>query len=78
MEPSPEIAVTKQEGIPLDPQEDPRAGDGEMSHQDFQWVVDNHVVNILEGLAPSEMEEPTFSVSIRRARNVELQPLWTV
>jgi hypothetical protein len=64
MEPSPETAAAKQNGIPQDPQEDPRARDGETSHQDFQRVADNHGVNIVEGRPPSETEEPTCSVSV--------------
>jgi hypothetical protein len=58
-EPGHKTAATTQEGIQQDPQEDPRTGDQETSSWDFQRVVDNQGLGIVEGSPPSKaVEEP--------------------
>jgi hypothetical protein len=48
-EPGHKTAAMMQEGIQQDPHEDPRAGDRETSSWDFQQVVDNQGLGIVEG-----------------------------
>jgi hypothetical protein len=50
--------------------EDPRAGDRETNNWDLQQVVENEELDIVERLAPSEMEEVIAAFSVRRVTNV--------
>jgi hypothetical protein len=51
-------------------------GDHEANCQIFCWVVKDQGLKVVEGLAPSEMKEPTCSVGIRGAGNVGAPATW--
>jgi hypothetical protein len=55
-------------------QEDHRTGDREASSRDFQWVVENQELDLLEGSTPSEAEgKPTSGINVRRDGKVGAQ-----
>jgi hypothetical protein len=61
----------KQEAIHRDLQESYWTGDSEVNCQIFCWVADNQELDVVEGSAPSEMdEESTHGFGIRGAGNV--------
>jgi hypothetical protein len=60
-----ETAATKQEGIHQDLQENRWTGGHEVNCQICCWVADNQELDVVEGSAPSKMEEPTSTVSVR-------------
>jgi hypothetical protein len=62
----PEPAATKQGGIDEDHQEIHWTGDREANCQIYSWITDNQGLDLVEGPAPSKMEEePASTGSIR-------------
>jgi hypothetical protein len=69
-EQKPATAVMKQEGNRQDLQENHWTGYRKGNCQIYCWVAKDHELAVVEGSAPTEMEEPTSTVSVNCARNV--------
>jgi hypothetical protein len=66
----PETTAMKQKGIQQDPQTDHSIGVRKASSQIFCQVTKNQGLDIVEGSAPSEMEEPPCNFRVSEAGNV--------